>query len=126
MTLARRAIKEKKSQIMKEVIDGDMSVSMMAMELQSIMVVPLTEKENVIGIIYVDSQQSNKEFGDSDLDVVESLCGQASIAIVNAKLYLEAGERERLSHELNLAAKIQMDLLPKEIPRSTGSSCTAS
>ncbi len=120
MTLAKRAIDQKKSQIMKEAIGADLSVSMVQMELQSIMCVPLTEKEDVIGIVYVDSQQSNKEFDESDLEIVESLCGQASVAIVNAKLYREAGERERLSHELNIASRIQMDLLPKEIPNVTG------
>lgn len=120
MTLAKRAIDQKKSQIMKEAIGADLSVSMVQMELQSIMCVPLTEKEDVIGIVYVDSQQSNKEFDESDLEIVESLCGQASVAIVNAKLYLEAGERERLSHELNIASRIQMDLLPKEIPQVAG------
>ncbi len=120
MTLAKRAIDQKKSQIMKEAIGADLSVSMVQMELQSIMCVPLTEKDEVIGIVYVDSQQSNKEFDESDLEIVESLCGQASVSIVNAKLYLEAGERERLSHELNIASRIQMDLLPKEVPPING------
>ena len=47
---------------MTEMIGGDLSVSMMQMELQSIMCVPLKEKEEVFGLIYVDSKQSNREF----------------------------------------------------------------
>lgn len=119
-SMANKAIASKKSQIMTEAMGADLSVSMVQMELQSIMCVPLVEKEKVIGLVYVDSQQSNKEFDTSDLEIVESLCGQASVAIVNAQLYQAAAEQERLAHELELASKIQMDLLPKEVPPVNG------
>jgi serine phosphatase RsbU (regulator of sigma subunit) len=119
-TVAKKVIAEKKAVVMAEMIGGDMSVSMMQMELQSIMCVPLKEKEEVIGLVYVDSKQSNREFEQSDIEIVESLCGQASIAIVNAKLYMQAGERERLAHELDIASRLQENLLPKKIPVVTG------
>ncbi|MBX3466818.1 MAG: SpoIIE family protein phosphatase [Planctomycetes bacterium] len=119
-TVAKRTIEEKKPVVMTEMVSGDLSVSMMQMELQSIMCVPLKEKEAVFGLVYVDSKQSNHEFEQADLEIVESLCGQASVAIVNAKLYKEAGERERLAHELNIAARLQTELLPKQIPPVIG------
>ena len=119
-TVVRKCLEGKESQIHKELPEADLSVSMVQMELQSILTVPLKEKDEVIGLVYVDSQQSNKEFDESDREIVESLCGQASIAIVNAKLYEEAKERERLAHELELASKIQSDLLPKTIPNVRG------
>jgi sigma-B regulation protein RsbU (phosphoserine phosphatase) len=90
------------------------------MKLQSIMCVPLIEKDRVIGLVYVDSQQENKEFTESDASVLESLSGQAAVAIVNAKLYQEAKDKERIRHELELGAKIQKDLLPKTIPTVDG------
>jgi sigma-B regulation protein RsbU (phosphoserine phosphatase) len=119
-TVAQRTIEDKKPVVMTEMVGGDMSVSMMQMELQSIMCVPLKEKEEVFGLVYVDSKQSNHEFEQADLEIVESLCGQASIAIVNAKLYKDAGDRERLAHELNIAARLQSELLPKKIPPVVG------
>ncbi|RMG08839.1 MAG: GAF domain-containing protein [Planctomycetota bacterium] len=119
-TLCKKAIESKQTQIMLQPVGDDLSMSMVEMELQSILVVPLVEKEEVIGLVYVDSKQSNREFGEDDATTVESLCGQAAVAIVNAKLYKEAGERERLAHELELASKIQSDLLPKEIPPVRG------
>ena len=119
-TVAQQAISEKRSVVKKELIGGDLSTSMVQMDLQAILCVPLLEKDQVIGLVYVDSQQSNREFDDSDKEIVESLCGQASVAIINAKLYQEATERERLTHELNIAARLQSELLPKKIPQTVG------
>jgi phosphoserine phosphatase RsbU/P len=119
-TVAHKVMNEGTSIVMTEMSGGDLSRSMVEMELRSILCVPLKEKDQVIGLVYVDSQQSNREFEAADKDIVESLCGQASVAIVNAKLYREAGEKERLSHELNIAARLQSELLPKRIPQVTG------
>ncbi len=123
-TIARKTIDEKKPQVLTSALGGEdgesASLSMVQMKLQSIMCVPLIEKDNVIGLVYVDSQQENKEFGEADCEVLESLAGQAAVAIVNAKLYAEASDKERIRHELTLGAKIQSDLLPKEIPPVDG------
>ena len=123
-TIARKTIDEKKTQILTSALGGEdgeaASLSMVQMKLQSIMCVPLIEKDTVIGLVYVDSQQENKEFGQADAEVLESLAGQAAVAIVNAKLYAEAKDKERIRHELTLGAKIQTDLLPKTIPPVEG------
>jgi serine phosphatase RsbU (regulator of sigma subunit) len=119
-TIARKTIDEKKSQMLTSALGGEgesASVSMVEMKLQSIMCVPLIEKDKVVGLVYVDSQQETKEFGQSDVEVIESLCGQAAVAVTNAKLYGAAKDKERIAHELHLGAKIQSDLLPKQIPQ---------
>ena len=119
-TITQRAMGERRSVVLTTMPEQDLSKSIVQLELQSVMCVPLKEKEDVIGLVYVDSQQSNKEFDASDLEVVESLCGQAAVAIVNAKLYHEAGERERLAHELEIASRLQREMLPTSIPRVRG------
>lgn len=119
-TITQRAMGERRSVVLTTMPEQDLSKSIVQLELQSVMCVPLKEKEGVIGLVYVDSQQSNKEFDASDLEVVESLCGQAAVAIVNAKLYHEAGERERLSHELEIASRLQREMLPTSIPPVNG------
>jgi serine phosphatase RsbU (regulator of sigma subunit) len=130
-TIATKTVDEKKPQILISAFgagaggggdDGEeaASLSMVQMKLHSIICVPLIEKEQVIGLVYVDSQKENKEFNQSDGEVLESLCGQAAVAIVNAKLYKEASDKERIRHELTLGAKIQSDLLPKVIPSVDG------
>jgi len=122
-TIARRTIEEKKAQVLTQALEGGgdaASLSIMQMKLQSIMCVPLIEKEHVIGLVYVDSQQENKEFTQSDAEILESLAGQAAVAIVNAKLYKETQDKERIRSELMVGAKIQSDLLPKVIPPVDG------
>ncbi|MEZ0230631.1 MAG: SpoIIE family protein phosphatase [Planctomycetota bacterium] len=123
-TIASKTIDEKKPQVLTSALGGEdgesASLSMVQMKLQSIMCVPLIEKDNVIGLVYVDSQQENKEFAEADAEVLQSLSGQAAVAIVNAKLYAEASDKERIRHELTLGAKIQSDLLPKTIPPVDG------
>lgn len=119
-TVAQRVLTERTPVVMTDTVGSDLSVSMVQMELQSIMCVPLAEKGEVLGLLYVDSRQQNREFAQSDLKLMESLAGHASVAIVNAKLYQEKGERERLAHELNLAAKLQKDMLPKQVPPVDG------
>ena len=118
-TVAQRVLAERSPVVMTDT-GTELSVSMVQMELQSIMCVPLVEKDQVLGLLYVDSRQQNREFAQSDLKLMESLTGHASVAIVNAKLYQEKGERERLAHELQLAARLQKDMLPKQIPPVEG------
>ena len=120
-TVVEQTLAEGKATVMTDTVgEQDLSLSMVQMELRSIMCVPLEEKGRLLGLVYVDSQQSNHEFEQSDLNIVESLCGQASVAIVNARLYARAKERERIRHELNIAARLQKDLLPTAIPEVKG------
>jgi serine phosphatase RsbU (regulator of sigma subunit) len=119
-TVAQRVLQGGKPVVMVDTVGSDLSASMLKMSLQSIMCVPLAEKGEVLGLLYVDSRQENREFATGDLELMESLAGHASVAIINAKLYQEAGERERLAHELNIAARLQRDMLPKEIPPVAG------
>ncbi len=120
-SMAEAAIKAKKAQVLTDTSDsGSTSVSIVQMELQSVMCVPLLEKGEVIGLLYIDSKMSNKEFGPTDLELLESLAGSAAVAIVNAKLYLAATEQARMAHEMDRAAEIQRQLLPKSFPDVDG------
>lgn len=53
----------------------------------SILCVPLISKGEAIGVINITNKKSNKLFNRQDLEFMEALAGQASIAIDNAKLY---------------------------------------
>ena len=94
--------------------DFDPSRSMVAMQLKSVICVPLMEKSKVLGLVYLDSQQASKEFSRADAELLQSLCGHAAVALLNAKLLSQVSEKERIRNELELAAKIQLELLPKQ------------
>ncbi len=63
-----------------------------ASEMCSELAVPLKTKDEVIGVMHVQSDCLNA-FDDSDLQVLQSLAHQAAIAIENAQLY-EQAQRE--------------------------------
>lgn len=73
---------------------------------RSELAVPLMTKDEVIGVLDVQSDQTNA-FDDSDLAVLRSLAYQAAVAIENARLYEQAQqlavmeERNRLARDLH-------------------------
>jgi len=50
------------------------------------MCVPLRVKDRMIGLLYVDSKASSKEFRDRDLDALQGPGRQVAVAIDNARL----------------------------------------
>jgi diguanylate cyclase (GGDEF)-like protein len=63
------------------------SESIEALGLQMVMCVPLKTKENLLGVIYVDSQSKTETFGHKEERIFEAFAAQASIAIENSHLY---------------------------------------
>jgi serine phosphatase RsbU (regulator of sigma subunit) len=105
--------------------------SVVAMRLLSIMAVPLPVKGRSLGVLYVDSTMSAKEFTQADFSVFTALGGIVALAVENARL-LEAeverqrrlleeqAERQRLQREMELARTIQQGLLPRDIRPPAG------
>jgi len=73
---------------------------------KSELTVPLITKEQVIGVLDVESDRLNA-FDETDLELITSLANQAGIAIENARLYRNARkvaaleERQRLARDLH-------------------------
>jgi GAF domain-containing protein len=103
-------------------------------ETRSELVVPMKVKDQVIGVLNVESDRLNA-FDESDLAVLQSLANQAAIAIDNARLYGQAQqlavmqERQRLARELHdavtqtlFSASLIAEALPElwEIDRQEG------
>jgi signal transduction histidine kinase len=58
---------------------------------------PLMTKREMVGVIEVLNKRSGEKFNEQDLDTLNALAGQAAIAIVNARLYLQIREeRDRM------------------------------
>jgi diguanylate cyclase (GGDEF)-like protein len=60
--------------------------SIMGMNLQTIIAVPLKEQNETIGAIYVDRQGLSDQFTQGDLEIVQALAGLTAVALVNARL----------------------------------------
>ena len=78
----------------------------------------------ILGILVVFSKEGRAgitlEFTDEDGILLEAFATQVGVAIENARLYQEAIEKRRLQAEMEEAAKIQENLLPKAPPEILG------
>lgn len=94
---------------------GEISLgqSILDLKLLTVMCVPLRVKDRMIGLLYVDSKASSKEFRDRDLTLFKALAGQVAVAIDNARLLKHYVEKQRMQEELAVAQKIQQSLLPR-------------
>jgi sigma-B regulation protein RsbU (phosphoserine phosphatase) len=89
--------------------------SIMVLGLRSILCVPITVKERLIGLVYVDNRLHIGIFKPEHLDLLTAFASQAGTAIENARLYQVAVEKGRMEKELQMAHDIQRGLLPSEI-----------
>ncbi|NOR14419.1 MAG: SpoIIE family protein phosphatase [Candidatus Aminicenantes bacterium] len=90
--------------------------SILKLNIQSAMCVPLWNNKEIIGIIYSDRISLLQQYTDDDLRLLTLLSNLAAVKIENAMLFEQALEKEKMEKELALAAQIQQDLLPKTSP----------
>lgn len=69
------------------------AMSIITQGIRSAMSVPLISKENLLGVLHIDSTQKSSQFNQDTLELLTGIAGQAAIAIENAKLIKEI-ERE--------------------------------
>ena len=85
--------------------------------------VPIAVEESPRGLLVVADKESRRgvgPFAPADRRTLGLFANQAAIALENARLHLQALEKERLEREMTLAAEIQKRLLPKGAPRVPG------
>lgn len=97
-----------------------MRQSIRLLGLRSILCVPLSLKDKILGVIYVDNRLQTGIFSPSDMDLLSAIASTAAIAIENARLYQLAVERGRLERELQMARQVQASLLPSAVPEIEG------
>ncbi len=94
--------------------------SIIMQSLRAILCAPMIVKGRLLGVIYVDTSMRAGNFTPADVALMNAVAGQAGIALENARLYTVAVEKGRLQKELQMAADIQMSLLPQVMPRIPG------
>ncbi|HVY95192.1 MAG TPA: GAF domain-containing SpoIIE family protein phosphatase [Bryobacteraceae bacterium] len=88
--------------------------------IRSELAVPLMVKDSVIGVMNLESERVGF-FTEDHARTMSLLAPSVAIAIENARLYQELGERERLMQEdLHAAFDLQTVLLPQEAPEVAG------
>ena len=90
---------------------------------ENFMAAPIFGRE-ILGALMVCGKEGRNRtrlhFTPEDEILLEAFATQAGIAIENATLYQEACEKRRLQAEMEEAAKVQQNLLPRESPDLPG------
>jgi len=89
-------------------------------EINCSLVVPFIFKSRLLGFMSIGRRTSGRYYALIDVELLETLCDQASAAIENVSLYLETVEKHKMEQELEVARDIQRRLLPKAFPRIRG------
>lgn len=94
--------------------------SIVASGVRSLVAAPLLGPEGSLGMIALNSRLHVRQFSEEDMELLTSLAAVAAMRIRNVALAEEAAERHRLEEELALARRIQVGLLPDELPDPEG------
>jgi serine phosphatase RsbU (regulator of sigma subunit) len=94
--------------------------SLVQQQVRMLMAAPLQTKENVLGLIYVDSPSLLREFTAEDLSLLTVLANVAAIRIEHARLIEVEQTKRILAKDLDQAALIQQGLLPAHAPAVRG------
>jgi serine phosphatase RsbU (regulator of sigma subunit)/pSer/pThr/pTyr-binding forkhead associated (FHA) protein len=114
-----RVLRDKASILVNDVMSDEAFRGMQSLVQQQVrmfMAVPLQTKDQVIGLIYVDSPTLVRDFTSDDLNLLTVMANVAAIRIEHARL-AEIEQAERiLAKDLEQAAIIQQGLLPSKAP----------
>jgi serine phosphatase RsbU (regulator of sigma subunit) len=98
-----------------------MSESVLNLQIRSVMCAPLIGSSGqAFGAIQLDTAAPRQYFQQEDLNVLATVANQAAFAIEHAQLHEEALKKQELEQDLELADKVQHDLLPASPPSIEG------
>ncbi len=88
---------------------------------KSILCMPLTTKDKLAGVLYLENNLTPGVFTAGHLEVLKVLSSQAAISLENARLYDRLADYsrslEKIVAALNLAQEVQQNLLPQRPPQ---------
>lgn len=87
---------------------------------RSFLAIPISVNQKVIGVLAAaDREQRDGGVGPfeaNDRRMLSLFANQVAIALENARLHAEALQKQEMERELQLAATIQRDILPRSLP----------
>jgi len=88
--------------------------------IESLLAVPLFLKGKMIGLLTVFNKRGEEGFSEDDKRLLTIIAAQSAQVIDSARLYKEELEYLKIQEDMNMAAQIQQNLLPKKIPEIQG------
>ena len=92
------------------------SESVIINRIRSAICAPLIYKQEILGVIYIDTQKRRMSYDEEELELVNGIANQSAMAIANARMHVRLVEQHKSAKEMEIARNIQMNLLPKVFP----------
>jgi sigma-B regulation protein RsbU (phosphoserine phosphatase) len=123
-TVARRVLKDGENVLYQSGWSDssiDPSASMAALNLTSILCVPIRTRERIFGILYMDTNIVDHQYTQDDLLLAAAAGNSAGVALANAHDHRELLEKQRIEQDVEAAWTIQEGFLvgdwPSDDPR---------
>lgn len=81
------------------------------------LIIPMLVKNKLNGLILLGKRINQVDYSKSDIEFTSSVGSLAAMAIENSILFKTALEKEKIEKDLELAKKIQQNLLPQKFPK---------
>jgi len=94
--------------------------SIISSGVHSAMAAPLFDNDNILGVVYLDSRSPIVSYGTEELQLLTLLANMIAVKITNTRLEEAEEQRKALMKELELATRIQRNLLPRGVPDIPG------
>lgn len=91
-----------------------------AYHIHTLAAVPMRFRDRVMGVLVVVNRVDAQSFTDSDVSLLQSLADQGSVSTHFALLRDELDAKRNMDRDLSLARRIQMRLLPRDVPDLPG------
>jgi sigma-B regulation protein RsbU (phosphoserine phosphatase) len=121
--IADMVVKEKQSVLTSDAMHDprfEHGESIVAQGIRSAMCVPLWNSREVIGLVYADSRIRSNSFTPADLRILSNLANIAAVKIENNRLFERTLRVRALERDLEMAAAIQRNLMPRACPPLAG------
>lgn len=89
------------------------------LRLRSLMVAPLTARDQVIGLVAV-ARIGDRPFSERDFDRLKLLANFGAISVSDAFIFLEAAEKGDIDREAAIAEEIQRTVVPRKLAEIPG------
>ena len=91
-----------------------------ANRIKSVLSLPVLNQGKLIGVLYAENNLIEGAFTSDRVQILTMLSSQMAISIENALLVESMTKMERLKKEMEMAAEVQLQMLPKDFPTIPG------
>jgi len=95
---------------------NDSANSIAALRLTSILCVPIRTQNQILGILYIDTDLSDHEYTEDDMLLAAAAGNSAGLALENARIHKDLLNRQRIDQDIEAAWTIQESFLVRDWP----------